>query len=87
MSSPIRISTRHVKGKGQRVEIEFRATGDIVAHCWLGDDDNIERIADILSAKRLPEDAARLRQMAMDARRPLGLRGETGRGQVGYLRR
>ena len=52
-----------------------------------GDDDTVERIADILSAKRLPEDAMRLRRMAMDARRPLGLRGETGRGQVGYLRR
>ncbi len=82
MPSPIRISLRR-----NQVEITSRDTGDTLAYCMIGDDDMVERIADILSAKRLPEDAARLRQMAMDARRPLGLRGETGKAPVGWLRR
>lgn len=83
--SPIYIRTRRVKGAGDRIEIESRATGDVLAYCFIGDDESLERIADILSSKRLPNEAMRLRQMAMDARRPLGLRGETGRGRVGYL--
>ena len=81
-TSPVRIVRR-----GTLVEIEIRETGDVLAHCSIGDDKAIETIADILSAKRLPEDAMRLRQMAQDARRPLGIGGKTGSGCVGWLKR
>jgi hypothetical protein len=62
--SPVVISLRK-----NRITVERRDTGDVLAHCMIGDDENVERIADILSAKRLPEDAMKLRQMAKDARR------------------
>lgn len=81
MASPIIIRTRK-EAYRTRVEIEHRETGDVLAWCWLGDDSAIETIADILSAKKLPKDAMKLRQMAMDARRPLGLTGRTGRSTV-----
>ncbi len=55
--------------RGNRVEIEHRETGELLAEFWIGDDIAVETVADILSAKRLPEEAMKLRQMAMDARR------------------
>lgn len=64
-SSPVVIRQR-----GTLVEIESRATGEVLAHCRIGDDDNLERIADLLSCKKLSADAMKLRQMAMDARHP-----------------
>lgn len=80
--SPITIRLR-----GTLVEVEDRNSGDVLAYCQIGDDENLERIADILSAKRLPSEAMFLRQMAQDVRRPLGRKGEAGKGQVGYLKR
>lgn len=57
--------------RGNKVEIEHRETGELLAWCWIGDDLMVEKIADILSMKRLPEDAMKLRQMAVDARKPI----------------
>jgi hypothetical protein len=53
-----------------KVKIEMEESGELLAWCYIGDDENLERIADILSAKRLPEDAMRLRKMGVDARIP-----------------
>ncbi len=58
-----------VRRRKQRIEIEVRETGDVLAYCDIGDDDNLERIADILSEKRLPDDAMKLRKMRDDARK------------------
>ncbi len=81
--SPIVIQRRR-----NLIEIERRDTGEILAYCQIGDDAAVERIADILSAKRLPREAAALRQLRDDARRPLGPTGRTGKGPgVGYLPR
>ncbi len=62
--SPVIIRMR----KNNFVVVEMRESGDVLAYCQIGDDDNVERIADILSAKRLPADAMRLRKMRDDAR-------------------
>jgi hypothetical protein len=58
-----------IQRRGNKIEVEMRETGDLLAWCWIGDDSTLETIADILSAKRLGSDADKLRQMAMDARR------------------
>ena len=57
--------------RGNRIEIEHRETGELLAEFWIGDDIAVETVADILSAKRLPEEAMKLRQMATDSRRAL----------------
>lgn len=62
--SPIIITKRR-----NLVEIEHRKTGEILAHCQIGDDIAVERIADILSAKRLPREAASLRNLMMQERK------------------
>ncbi len=81
--SPVIISLR-----GTLVEIEHADSGAMLAHCLIGDDDAIERIADILSAKGLQREAMALRRLRDEARWPLGPRGRTGRGEgVGYLPR
>jgi hypothetical protein len=54
---------------GNKIEIEHRETGELLAWCWIGDDVSVETIADLLSAKRLGADAMKLRQMVQDARR------------------
>jgi hypothetical protein len=56
---------------GNRIEIEHRQSGELLAEFWIGDDLAVEAVADILSAKRLPREAMQLRQMAIDARRPI----------------
>lgn len=43
--------------------------GDVLAWCFIGDDENVERIADLLSTKRLPDAAMKMRKIAQDARR------------------
>ena len=57
---------------GTLIEIEHALNGQILATCQIGDDDAVERIADILSQKRLPREAHALRQMMMEARKPIG---------------
>jgi len=57
---------------GVKVEVEDKITNEILAHCRIGDDDDVERIADILSMKRLHREAAALRKMMMDARKSAG---------------
>ncbi len=60
---------------GNKLEVELLSTGDVLAWCFIGDDDRVEFIADMLSSKRQPEAAAKLRQMAQDARKPVRLKG------------
>jgi hypothetical protein len=57
-----------IQRRGNRIEVEHRETGELLAHCFIGDEIAVETIADILSAKRLGQDAMKLRQMVMDAR-------------------
>lgn len=57
-----------IRRRGTLVEVEMAETGDVLAHCQIGDDAAVERIADILSAKRLPHEAQALRKLMMDAR-------------------
>jgi hypothetical protein len=59
-----------IRRRGTLVEIESAETGAVLAHCQIGDDGNLERIADILSAKRLPREAMALRKLRDDARKP-----------------
>ena len=54
---------------GQKIKVELGSTGELLAWCYIGDDTSVEAIADLLSAKRLPRAAAKVRQMAMDARK------------------
>jgi hypothetical protein len=58
--------------KDNRVEVRHNKTGDLLAWCYIGDDETLETIADLLSAKGLPQAAEKLRQMGMDARRQPG---------------
>jgi hypothetical protein len=46
------------------VQVIHRDTGDCQAWCFIGDDHNVERIADILSSKYLGAAAMELREMA-----------------------
>lgn len=58
-----------IQRRGNKIEVEHRETGELLAACWIGDDFAVEDIADSLSAKRLGRDAEKLRQMIQDARR------------------
>jgi hypothetical protein len=51
------------------IEIRDARTNALLAWCQTGDDDSVERIADILSAKRLPREAMRLRAMVQGLRK------------------
>lgn len=57
-----------IQRSGNRIEIEHRETGEVLAHCLIGDELAVEAIADALSAKRLGRDAEKLRQMVEAAR-------------------
>jgi len=57
---------------GTLIEIEHAANGDILATCQIGDDESMEHIADMLSSKRLRREAAMLRKLMMEARKPVG---------------
>lgn len=51
------------------VEIRHAKTNEMLATCMMSDDTGLERIADMLSAKRLPVEADRFRAMVMRSRR------------------
>jgi hypothetical protein len=51
------------------IEITHAQTKQLLATCMIGDDASVERIADLLSAKRLWREANRLRGMVQDSRR------------------
>jgi hypothetical protein len=53
---------------GNLVEVIHTQTHEVLAWCFLGDEHNVERIADILSAKRLGAAAQELREMARQDR-------------------
>lgn len=61
-----------IQRRGNRIEVEHRESGELLAHCFIGDDLAVEDIADSLSAKRLGREAEQLRKMVGDARRALG---------------
>lgn len=61
--------------RNNRVEVRHMETDELLAWCYIGHDEDVEMIADMLSAKRLPKEAAKLRRMAMDARKAPGLPG------------
>lgn len=63
-----------IQRRGNKIEVEMRESGDLLAWCWIGDDLSVETIADLLSAKRLGPDAEKLRQMVVDARKCAGVR-------------
>lgn len=58
--------------KDNRVEVRHVKDGSLLAWCYIGDDDTLETIADLLSAKKQAAAAMKLRQMALDARRAPG---------------
>lgn len=58
-----------IREKKNWITVETREEGSVLAYCQIGDDNAVERIADILSAKRLPRDAMKLRKMRDDARK------------------
>ena len=53
-----------IERRGNTVEVIHSQTHAILAWCFIGDEQNIERIADILSTKRLGAAAQELREMA-----------------------
>lgn len=74
-----------IRRQGVKVEVLMRETKDVLAHCLIRDDEAVERIADILSQKRLNREAMELRQMMMDARKPR--KKETESGRTGLLKK
>jgi len=62
-TSPVLIQWRK-----NEITVEHRETGELLAHCFIGDDSMVEAIADTLSAKRLGREAEQLRQMVSQAR-------------------
>lgn len=60
--------------KKNLLKVEDRESGTVLARCYIGDDLMVESIADSLSAKRLPKDADKVRQILMDARRAVSMR-------------
>jgi hypothetical protein len=67
--SPIQIH-RYTSGvRKHRVEVELKATGAVLASCYIGDDEAMETIADLLSAKGLAREAMALRKLMTDARK------------------
>ena len=52
-----------IRRRGNKIEVESRDTGDVLAWCWIGDEAMCERIADILSAKYLGAAAMEFRAM------------------------
>lgn len=55
----------------EMVEVRLASTDEVLATCMMGDDAGLERIADLLSAKRLWREANRFRQMVSDSRKPV----------------
>jgi hypothetical protein len=53
------------------VEIRLATDESLLATCMMSDDLGLEKIADMLSAKRLPDEANRFRKMVIDSRRGL----------------
>ena len=53
-----------LKRKAHLVEVLDKHSGAVLAWCYLGDEENLERIADILSAKGQGAAAMELRDMA-----------------------
>lgn len=50
------------------IEIRHAKTDELLATCMIGDDHSVEKIADLLSAKRLWREANRLRSMVQSLR-------------------
>jgi hypothetical protein len=63
-TSPVYIQIRNNK-----LQVESRETGDLLACCFLGDEAMVESIADSLSARRLGKDAEKVRRL-VEERRP-----------------
>lgn len=53
----------------EMAEVRDALDDRLLATCMMSDDIGLEGIADALSAKRLPREANRFRQMVMDSRR------------------
>jgi hypothetical protein len=53
----------------EMAEVRDALDDKLLATCMMSDDIGLEGIADALSAKRLPREANRFRQMVMDSRR------------------
>lgn len=51
------------------VEVTDAKSGKLLACCMMADDSGLERIADLLSSKRLWREANRFRQMVSDSRK------------------
>ena len=51
------------------VEVRRKSNDELLASCMLSDDLSLERIADALSAKKLPAEANRFRAMIQHSRR------------------
>ena len=58
------------EGMFQMVEVRHAKTGEMLATCMMSDDLGLEKIADLLSIKRLWREANRFRQMVYESRRP-----------------
>ena len=66
MASTSPVLIRRVKN---RIEVESKSTGDVLASCYIGDEAGCEKIADILSAKYLGLAAMEFREMVQADRR------------------
>jgi len=57
-----------IERRGNLAEVIHTQTHAVLAWCFLGDEENVECIADILSSKRLGAAAMELREMARQDR-------------------
>ena len=68
---------KHIDGdpdpdsKYDMVEVRLASDDSVLATCMMGDDLGLERIADLLAAKRLWREANRFRQMVSDSKKPV----------------
>jgi len=67
--SPVLIHHYRNGDKKHLVEVEHAQTGRILASCMIGDDEGMERLADLLSAKKLPREAMAIRNLMREARK------------------
>lgn len=74
-----------LKRRGLMVDVIDKRSGEVLAWCFLGDEDNLEKIADILSEKKQPQAAQELRELARGDRRLWLLRKPPAKATVRRL--
>lgn len=76
-----------LKRKANLVEVIDKRNRAVLARCYIGDEDNVEKIADILSAKGHARAAMELRELARADRRNAIALTRSRKSKIIHLRR